>query len=228
MSSCARAFASLLYEVPGFEVVGEARNGQEAVSCARELEPDVILMDLRMPVMDGIEATRQITAARRESAVLVLTGTGADDDVLQAIRAGAAGYLLKDTSGAELVRGIRRVARGETSIDSALARRLLLEVGRRREREPVHEALTQRETMVLQCLAVGLSNRDIGRRLEISERTVRTHVSHILAKLQLHTRTQAALFAVRKGIAEPSEMPLEGSDRASSDSRMRPAAVLAE
>ena len=163
-----------------------------------------------MAVMDGIEATRQITAARRESAVLVLTGTGADDDVLQAIRAGAAGYLLKDSSAAELVRGIRRVARGETSIDSALARRLLLEVGRRREREPVHEALTQRETMVLQCLAVGLSNRAIGVRLAISERTVRTHVSHILAKLQLHTRTQAALFAVRKGIAEPSEIQVEG------------------
>ncbi len=223
-----KGIRALLYEVPGFQVVGEARNGQEAVSCARELEPDVILMDLRMPLMDGIEATRQITAARRESAVLVLTGTGADDDVLQAIRAGAAGYLLKDSSAAELVRGIRRVARGETSIDSALARRLLLEVGRRREREPVHESLTQRETMVLQCLAVGLSNRAIGRRLEISERTVRTHVSHVLAKLQLDTRTQAALFAVRKGIAEPSEMEVEGSDRASSDSRMRPAAVLAE
>ena len=100
-----KGIRALLYEVPGFEVVGEARNGQEAVSCARELEPDVILMDLRMPVMDGIEATRQITAARRASAVLVLTGTGADDDVLQAIRAGAAGYLLKDSSAAELVRG---------------------------------------------------------------------------------------------------------------------------
>ena len=227
-----KGICALLYEVPGFQVVGEARDGQEAVSCAKELEPDVILMDLRMPVMDGIEATRQITAARRESAVLVLTGTGANDDVLEAIRAGAAGYLLKDSSAAELVRGIRRVARGETSIDSTLARRLLLEVGRRREREPIQEALTQRETMVLQCLAVGLTNRAIGRRLEISERTVRTHVSHILAKLQLHTRTQAALFAVRNGIAAPSEMQsemqVEGSDWASPDSRMRPTAASAK
>jgi DNA-binding NarL/FixJ family response regulator len=124
------------------------------------------------------------------------------------------------------------VARGETSIDSTLARRLLLEVGLRREREAIQEALTQRETMVLQCLAVGLTNRAIGRRLEISERTVRTHVSHILAKLQLHTRTQAALYAVRNGIAAPSEMQsemqVEASNWASPDSRMRPTAASAK
>jgi two-component system, NarL family, response regulator LiaR len=198
-----KGLRALLSEIPGFEVVGEARDGQEAVSSARELQPDVILMDLWMPVMDGFEATRQVTRERPETAVLVLTGTAAEKDVLRAIKAGAAGYLLKDSSAPELVRGIRRMARGETSVDPSVARRLLLEVSRERERRPVREALTKRELVVLKLVAEGLRDQEVADRLCLSERTVRTHVAHILAKLQLTNRTQAALYAVREGIAQP-------------------------
>lgn len=202
-----KGIRALLCEIPDFEIVGEARNGQEAVSCARELQPDMILMDLRMPVMDGIEATRQITAERREAAVLVLTGNAADNDVLPAIKAGAVGYLLKDSSAAALVRGIRRVARGETSVDSALARKLLLEVARQREPEPVRELLTERELTVLRFVAEGLRDQEVADRLSLSEKTVRAHMGHILAKLQLTNRTQVALYAVREGLAEPGGAP---------------------
>lgn len=201
---------ALLSEVPGFEVVGEACNGREAVACARLLRPDVVLMDLLMPVMDGIEATRQIIAERPETAVLVLTGKAADKDVLLAIKAGAAGYLLKDASSLELVRGIRRVSRGETSIDSAVARRLLMEASRQREPNPARASLTEREVVVIRLVAEGLRDQQVADQLSVSERTVRTHMSHILAKLQLTNRTQAALYAVREGLAEQSEARAEG------------------
>lgn len=202
-----KGIRALLIETPGFEVVGEARNGEEAVSLAKEVQPDVILMDLLMPVMDGIEATRQITTLRPGTAVLVLTGTATDKDVIPAIRAGAVGYLLKDSSAAELVRGIRRVARGETSVDSTVARRLLQEVSRQREPAPAQETLTRRELEVLRLLAAGLSNRGMADQLGISERTVRSHMSHILGKLQLNSRMQAALYALREGLAEQGQAP---------------------
>ena len=203
---------ALLLEIPGFDVVGEACNGQEAVSCARELRPDVILMDLAMPVMDGIEATRQITNSRRECAVLVLTATTTDKNVLPAIKAGASGYLVKDSSTPELIRAIRRVARGEASIDSAFARTLLSEVTRQGEHARAPETLTERELDVLRAVAAGLNNQAIADRLVITERTVRSHMSHVLAKLQLTSRTQAALYAVREGLVDRDEDGPEGQD----------------
>jgi NarL family two-component system response regulator LiaR len=199
-----KGIRALLFEIPGFEVVGEARDGQEAMTCARELQPDVILMDLRMPVMNGIEATQQIRAERPETVVLVLTGNATDKDVVSAIKAGAVGCVVKDSSTAELVRGIRRVARGESSVDSALSTRLLLELSRQREPKPIREALTERELDVLRLVAEGLRGQEVAERLSLSEKTVRTHMGHILAKLQLTNRTQAAVYAVRKGITQPA------------------------
>lgn len=194
-----KGIRAVLSETPGFEVVGEAANGRDAVLCAREIRPDVILMDLLMPGMDGVEATRQIIAGQREMGVLVLTSFATDEEVFPALKAGALGYLLKDASSDELVRGIRRVARGESSLDPTIARRLLQEVSRRREPDPPGEALTARETDVLRLVGAGLSNRAIAHCMTISERTVRTHMGHIFAKLHLTSRTQAALYAVREG-----------------------------
>jgi NarL family two-component system response regulator LiaR len=205
-----KGIRAVLSETSGFEVVGEATNGHDAVLCARELRPDVILMDLLMPGMDGVEATRQIIAGQREMGVLVLTSFATDEEVFPALKAGALGYLLKDASSDELVRGIRRVARGESSLDPTIARRLLQEVSRRREPDPSGEALTARETDVLRLLGAGLSNRAIADCMTISERTVRTHMGHIFAKLHLTSRTQAALYAVREGLAEPSKVRADG------------------
>jgi NarL family two-component system response regulator LiaR len=205
-----KGIRAVLSETPGFEVVGEADNGQEAVLRAKEMRPDVVLMDLLMPVMDGIEATRQITASQRETGVLVLTSFATDKDVFPALKAGALGYLLKDSSSAELARGIRRVARGESSLDPAIARRLMQEFSRQRESKPVGEPLTAREIEVLRLVAAGLRDQAIAERLAITARTVRTHVGHILAKLHLTSRTQAALYAVREGLAEPEKARADG------------------
>jgi two-component system, NarL family, response regulator LiaR len=200
-----KGIRALLTETPGFEVVGEAGNGQDAVSLAQELRPDVILMDLLMPGMDGIEATRQITNSDRDARILVLTSFAADNNVFPAVKAGALGYLLKDSTPEELVRAIRQVHRGEPSLDPAIARKLLQEIARPVERRPAPEALTAREMQVLGLIARGLSNQDIAGRIMASEPTVRTHVSRILAKLHLASRTQAALYAVREGLADASE-----------------------
>ena len=198
-----KGIRAILSETPGFEVVGEADNGQDAILRARDVRPDVILMDLRMPGMDGAEATRQIIAGQREMRVLVLTSFAGHEDVFPALKAGALGYLLKDASASELVHGIRRVARGESSLDSGVARRLLQEVYRQRQPVPCGETLTEREMDVLRLVGAGLRNRAIADCMTISERTVRTHMSHILAKLHLTSRTQVALYAVREGLAEP-------------------------
>jgi two-component system, NarL family, response regulator LiaR len=200
-----KGIRALLTETPGFEVVGEAGNGQDAVSLAQELRPDVILMDLLMPGMNGIEATRQITNSDRDARILVLTSFAADNNVFPAVKAGALGYLLKDSTPEELVRAIRQVHRGEPSLDPAIARKLLQEIARPVERRPAPEALTAREMQVLGLIARGLSNQDIAGRIMASEPTVRTHVSRILAKLHLASRTQAALYAVREGLADASE-----------------------
>jgi two-component system, NarL family, response regulator LiaR len=200
-----KGIRALLTETPGFEVVGEAGNGQDAVSLAQELRPDVILMDLLMPGMDGIEATRQITNSDRDARILVLTSFAADNNVFPAVKAGALGYLLKDSTPEELVRAIRQVHRGEPSLDPAIARKLLQEIARPVERGPAPEALTAREMQVLGLIAQGLSNQDIAGQIMVSEPTVRTHVSRILAKLHLASRTQAALYAVREGLADASE-----------------------
>ena len=205
-----KGIRAMLSETSGFEVVGEADNGHDAVLRARETHPDVILMDLLMPGMDGIEATRQITASQRETGVLVLTSFATDKDLFPALKAGALGYLLKDASPEELVRGIRRVARGESSLDPAIARRLLQEISHKKERKPAGEELTAREMDVLQLVAAGLTNQEIADRLKVGERTVRTHMGHVLAKLHLTSRTQAALYAMREGLAEPREAQADG------------------
>jgi len=205
-----KGIRALLAESDGFEVVAEVGDGQAAVKSAGETHPDVILMDLLMPLMDGIEATRQITGLHPSARVLVLTSFAADSKVFPAIKAGAIGYLLKDSSPDELVRAIRQVHRGEPSLHPAIARKLLLEVSHPAEVEPAPEALTAREMMVLQLIAQGLSNQEIADRISVSEPTVRAHVSRILGKLHLASRTQAALYAVREGLTDTDDPGAEG------------------
>ncbi len=199
-----KGLRALLVTEPGLEVVGEAENGEQAVAEARRLCPDVVLMDLVMPGMDGLEATRRITADQHPEGtprVLVLTSFAADDKVFPALRAGALGYLLKDSGPEELVRAIQQVHRGESSLHPSIARRLLQELAGPGQRDPVVEALTEREIDVLRLVAQGQSNRQIAEGLCISEATVRTHVSSILSKLHVDSRTQAALYALREGLA---------------------------
>jgi NarL family two-component system response regulator LiaR len=192
---------ALLATEPDIEVVGEAENGREAVTQAEKLRPDVILMDLVMPEMDGIEAIRRITARQPEARILVLTSFAADDKVFPAIKAGALGYLLKDSGPEELVGAIRQVHQGESSLHPAIARKLLQELSGPSERPPTPDPLTEREVEVLQLVARGRSNQEIAGDLVISEATARTHVSNILRKLHLASRTQAALYALREGLA---------------------------
>jgi NarL family two-component system response regulator LiaR len=195
---------------PDIEVVGEADNGRDAVSMAQSLRPDVVLMDLVMPGMDGIEAIRLIVDGRPESRILVLTSFSAEDKVFPAIKAGAMGYLLKDCDSEELVRAIHHVQRGESSLHPKIARMLLQEMTAsrgeraseptRRPERPAVDPLTERELDVLKLVAHGKSNREIADELVVSEGTVRTHVSNILSKLHLASRTQATLFALREGL----------------------------
>ena len=195
-----KGIRALLAEIAGIEVVGEADNGQEAIAQAETLHPDVILMDLAMPKMDGIEATRQIKASQPESRILVMTSFAADDKVFPAIKAGALGYLLKESAPEDLVQAIRQIHRGESSLHPTIARKVLQEITHPSDRPPTPNPLTEREAEVLRLVAQGLSNRDIARKLNISDPTVRTHVSNILSKLHLATRIQAALYALREGL----------------------------
>jgi two-component system, NarL family, response regulator LiaR len=201
-----RGLVALLNTEPGIRVVGEAANGAEAVERAEGLAPQVVVMDLVMPVMDGVEATRQILARRAGTQVLVLTSFGSDAKLFPAVKAGAVGYLLKDTSPEDLVKAIRRAAAGESSLNPAVARRLLRELAHEDRSTSQGEPLSSRETDVLRLVAHGLGNEEIGRRLFISEATVRTHVSNILAKLGVANRTQAALYALREGLVSIDEI----------------------
>jgi DNA-binding NarL/FixJ family response regulator len=178
------------------EVVGEAADGAEALRLARQLQPDVVLMDLLMPVMDGIVATAAIRKELPDVEVIALTSVLEDASVTGAVRAGAIGYLLKDTQAEELVRAIRAAANGQVQLSPQALARLMREV--RAPESP--ETLTERETDVLRLLAQGQSNKEIGRTLHIGEKTVKTHVSNILSKLGVPSRTQAALYAVRIGL----------------------------
>lgn len=183
------------------EVIGEARDGWEAIAEANRLRPDVILMDLVMPELDGIEAIKRIIAQQPKACILVLTSFEADDKVFPAIRAGALGYTLKDFGPAELVRAIQRVHRGEAALHPAIARRVLQELSHAPGPTPTSDPLTEREVEVLRLVAHGESNQEIALELGIGENTVRVHVSNILGKLHLASRTQAALYALREGLA---------------------------
>jgi DNA-binding NarL/FixJ family response regulator len=185
----------------GITVVGEAADGETAVALAAELAPDVILMDLVMPGLDGVSAIRRLRALGHSAAVIVLTSFAGDEQVFPALDAGAAGYLLKDVEPADLERAVRTVHAGGAQLDPDVTARLVRAVTRSRAEEPGQ--LTARERDVLRLLARGRSNREIARELTVSEKTVKTHVSSILAKLRLADRTQAALWAVRSGLADP-------------------------
>jgi two-component system, NarL family, response regulator LiaR len=187
---------------PEIEVVGEAENGREALAMARELRPDVVLMDLLMPVMDGIEATRAIRSELPEVEVVALTSVLGDTSVTGAVKVGAIGYLLKDTEAEELHRAIRGAAEGKVHLAPEAAARLMREV--RAPESP--EELTERETEVLRLLARGKANKQIASTLLVEEKTVKAHVSSILKKLGVHSRTQAALHAVRTGLVSMGEL----------------------
>jgi NarL family two-component system response regulator LiaR len=194
--------AALLSTEADIEVIGEASNGNEAVQAAGELNPDVVLMDLVMPGMDGIHAIQEIRTNYSEARILVMTSFATDEMVFPAIKSGALGYLLKDSSPEELVEAIRQVHRGEPSLHPQIARRVLQEISQPPTQARTEEPLTEREVEVLKLIARGMSNQEIAEKLVISETTVRTHVSRILSKLHLASRTQAALYALKEGLAE--------------------------
>jgi NarL family two-component system response regulator LiaR len=182
---------------PEIEIVGEASDGVESLKLARKLIPDVVLMDLLMPVMDGIAATAAIRRELPDTEVIALTSVLEEEAVVEAVRAGAIGYLLKDTEAHELRRAIRAAAAGQVQLSPKAAARLMREV-RTPDKNP--QSLTERETDVLRLLAQGQSNKEIAHNLSVGEQTVKTHVSHILAKLEVPSRTQAALYAMRIGL----------------------------
>jgi DNA-binding NarL/FixJ family response regulator len=203
-------FSVLLNAMPGIEVVGEAVNGREAVAQVAALRPDVVLMDIRMPELNGIEATREIVAADADAKVLVLTTFDLDEYVYQALRAGASGFLLKDASARQLADGVRVVAAGEALLAPSITKRLITEFSKLSEApRPMSGAyaaygdLTERETEVLVLIAQGLSNSEIAERLVVAESTIKTHVSRILVKLGLRDRTQAAVFAYEARLVTP-------------------------
>ncbi len=202
-----KGIRALLSTEPDIELVGEAGNGVEALAQAEALQPDVILMDLVMPEMDGIEATRQVTATQPGVRVLVLTSFAADDKVFPAIKAGALGYILKDTGPDDLVQAIRQVHRGEPTLEPEIARKVLFELAQPPKQPPTPDPLTAREMDVLRLLAQGKTNREIAEDLVLAELTVRSHVSNILGKLHLANRTQAALYALKEGLATLDDVP---------------------
>ncbi len=186
---------------PDIEVVGEAGDGREALAKVRETLPDIVLMDLVMPNVDGVEATRQVTALSPSTRVIVLTSFSEDEKVFASIKAGAQGYLMKDVLPQDLVRAIRTVHRGEAQLDPEIARKLMQEFTNPQPTVPKHD-LTEREMDVLRLIAQGKSNKEISEDLVLSEKTVKTHVSNILQKLHLSDRTQAAVYALRQKIVD--------------------------
>jgi len=195
-----KGICALLAQVADMRVIGEASDGEAAVAQADALKPDVVLMDLVMPKMDGVEAIRQILARLPETRIIALTSFVADDKVFPAIKAGARGYLLKDSEPEELLATIRRVYAGEASLHPSIALKVLDELSHPQKHPPTPEPLTEREVQVLRLIARGLDNHAIAAQLNIGEATVRTHVGNILSKLQLANRVQAALYALRQGL----------------------------
>lgn len=185
----------MLESQPDFEVVGEAADGAQAIQLAEELKPEIVLMDLRMPQVDGVTAIREIKSSQAETQILVLTTYDSDADILPAIEAGATGYLLKDSSREELYGAIRATARGDTVLAPSVAARLVGQM-----RAPAEERLSSRELEVLQLVAEGASNKDIASRLHISQATVKSHLIHIFGKLGVSDRTAAVTVALQRGI----------------------------
>jgi DNA-binding NarL/FixJ family response regulator len=200
-------FSVLLNAQPDIEVIGEAVNGQEAIAQAREQRPDVILMDVRMPVLDGLQATRAITAMPDPPKILVLTTFDLDDYVYEALRSGASGFLLKDASATELANAVRLVAAGEALLAPSVTRRLIAEFARlgapRGPSRKQLDGLTERESEVLTLVARGMSNAEIAAHLVVAEQTIKTHVGRILMKLGLRDRTQAVVLAYESGLVHP-------------------------
>ncbi|ALM36635.1 response regulator transcription factor [Streptomyces albidoflavus] len=204
-----QGFAVLLNTQPDIRVIGQAVDGLDAITRVADLLPDVVLMDIRMPELGGIEATRRITAATPGTKVLVLTTFDLDEYVYEALRAGACGFLLKDASADQLAEAVRVIAAGDALLAPGITRRLIAEFSRLddRPRAPLRqriEDLTERETEVVALIAHGLSNAEIAQRLVLAEQTVKTHVGRILLKLGLRDRTQAAVFAYESGLVRPS------------------------
>jgi DNA-binding NarL/FixJ family response regulator len=207
------AYRTVIDSQPDLHVIGEAANGRDAVEATRRLEPDVVLMDVRMPQMDGVEATRQIIAARSDARIIILTTFDLDEYVFAALRAGASGFLLKDTQPIDLLSGIRAVASGDAVVAPSVTRRLLTSYADRlpmtgqagpAQRSKL-ETLTTRELEVLHEVARSLTNAEIAQKLFLSEATVKTHVGRILAKLGLRDRVQIVVFAYETGLVTPSK-----------------------
>lgn len=196
-----KGLRTVITSEPGMEVIGEAADGVEAVLKAEALQPDVILLDVMMPRQDGLEAIRQIKASNPAARILVLTSFAGDDKVFPALKLGALGYLLKDSTPEQLVQAIYDVYRGESSLHPTIALKLIREIKQPSDLSPTEDPLTEREVEVLKLVARGLTNQEIAEELVISERTVGNHIGNILGKLHLANRTQAALYALREGLA---------------------------
>ena len=208
-----KGIQALMAEVEDIEVVGEAGDGKQALTQAQALQPDVILMDLVMPHMDGVAATAEISSLQPRMRVIALTSFATDDKIFPAIKAGALGYILKDSDPEDLIRAVRQVHRGELSLSPEIARKVLGELRRPVERPLAPDPLIPREFEVLKLVAQGLSNQEIAKQLVVEEVTVRTHVSRILAKLQLSNRVQATLYALREGITSLQQQPAQKGRR---------------
>lgn len=196
---------SLIEKRSGMKLVGEAVDGEEAVTLAKKLKPDVIIMDLIMPHKDGITAIAEIKNKNPDAKILVLTSFSDDKKVFSAIKAGASGYQLKDSSSEEILQAVNDVYQGKSSLHPVIAQKVIQELHQPSDQPAANELLSDREIEVLQYVAQGMSNQEIARTLKIKEGTVRIHVGNILKKLQLANRTQAALYALRKGLADLSE-----------------------
>ena len=206
-----KGMTTLLAGEEDIDIVGEASNGKQALDQVEKLHPDVILMDLVMPEMDGIEAIQLISSRHPEIRILVMTSFTADEKVFPSIKAGALGYLLKDSDPEDMIRMIHQVYRGELSLHPMIARKVIQELNRPAGQDLTTEPLTEREVEILQLIAQGLDNHEIAGRLNLKDATVRTHVSNILSKLHLANRVQATLYALRKGLTSLDSQPENSS-----------------